>query len=230
MKVLRNSIGAALIATILLALFGLAFGNTPAAATSRSAATEVKYAPVAAGAYTFDPAHSTIGFAVRHLEINWVDGRFKDFAGTVNFDEKDVTNSTVSFTAKIDSIDTEVAPRDTHLKSADFFDAAKYPELKFVSTKIEKRGKDRYTLVGDLTIKDVTKPVSIPFTYTGAVADPWGGTRFGIEGSTRINRRDFNINYGNALPFGGFDVGNEVNITLKLEAVKAQPKAEAAAK
>ncbi len=226
MKIFRNTIAMTMAVTILLALFGIAFGySTPAAGAAEKAA-EVKYAPVTSGAYNLDPAHSTIGFAVRHLEINWVDGRFKDFTGTINFDEKDVTRSTVNFTAKIESIDTEVAQRDEHLRSADFFDAEKYPELKFVSTKIEKRGgKDRYTLIGDLTIKDVTKQVSVPFTYTGAVSDPWGGTRFGIEGSTRINRRDFNINYGNALPFGGFDVGNEVSIILKLEAVKAQPAA-----
>src|SRR5512134_1497094 len=108
MKVLRNSIGAALIATILLALFGIAFGQTSVASAASAVQTEVKYAPVTGGAYTLDPAHSTIGFAVRHLEINWVDGRFKDFAGTVNFDEKDVTNSTVNFTAKIESIDIEI--------------------------------------------------------------------------------------------------------------------------
>jgi polyisoprenoid-binding protein YceI len=161
---------------------------------------------------------------VRHLEINWVEGRFKDFNGTINYDDKDVTRSKVQFTAKIESIDTGVEQRNAHLRTADFFDAAKYPEMKFVSTKIEKKGKGKYILFGDLTIKDVTKPISFPFTFTGAVPDPWGGTRFGIQAETVINRRDYNINWGNALPVGGFDVGNNVTVKLQLEAVKATAK------
>lgn len=180
----------------------------------------VKYAPVPAGKYNLDPAHSIIGFAVRHLEINWVEGRFKDFTGTIDFNDRDVTKSTVEFTAKIDSIDTGVAPRDNHLKTADFFDAKTYPEMTFKSSSIVKKGKDQYVLKGDLTMRGVTKAVELPFTYTGAITDPWGKTRFGIEAHTKINRRDFGINYGKAMAIGGFDVGNEVTINLQLEAVK----------
>jgi polyisoprenoid-binding protein YceI len=225
MKVLRNSIGAAVITMIVLALFTFVFGgNFKTSAAERTTMDTVSYMPIPAGAYNLDPAHTVIGFGVKHLEIAVVEGRFKDFKGTINFDDKDVTKSTVEFTAKIDSIDTGVTPRNEHLRTADFFDAAKYPEMTFKSTRVEKKGKS-YVLYGDLTIKDVTKPVAIPFTITGAVKDPWGGTRFGVEASTTINRRDFGINYGNALPIGGFDVANEVAIKLHLEAVKSEPKA-----
>jgi polyisoprenoid-binding protein YceI len=224
MRFLRNSIGAAIIATLVLALVGLVFGGSAASAMAdKDNAAKVAYAPIASGTYNFDPAHGVIGFSVRHLEIALVEGRFKDFKGTVNFDDKDITKSTVEFSAKIDSVDTGVAPRDAHLKTADFFDAAKYPEMTFKSTKVEKKGKN-LVLYGDLTIKGVTKPVALPFTIAGAVSDPWGGTRFGIEASTKINRRDFGINFGNALANGGIDVGNEVAIKLHLEAVRAESK------
>lgn len=160
----------------------------------------------------------------RQFEINWVSGRFKDFNGTVNYDEQDATKSTVAFSAKIESVDTGVAPRDKHLRTADFFDAATYPEMKFVSTKIEKKGKDKYILRGDFTMKDVTKQIEFPFTFTDAIKDPRGSTRFGIEAHTKINRRDYGITYGSALAAGGFDVGNEITVDLHLEAVKSEPK------
>ncbi len=232
MNKIRNTI----LAVILTALVALPFvGNVtvPGAAQAQGEQTKsvkVNYAPVASGSYNLDPAHSLIGFAVEHLEINCVEGRFKDFTGTINHNDRDVTKSTVEFKAKITSIDTEIAPRDEHLRSADFFDAAKYPEMTFKSTKIEKAGKGKYVLHGDLTIKGVTRRIEFPFTFTGAIKDPWGGTRFGIEAETKINRRDYRINYGNALPAGGFDVGNEVTINLRLEAVKQEPKPSAAVK
>ena len=229
MKKIRNMI----LATMLAALIALPFTgsvSTPSAAQAQEKTKSVKinYAPVPAGIYNLDPAHSLIGFAVKHLEINWVEGRFKDFTGMIKYNAEDATKSSVEFSAKIASIDTEVGARDEHLRSADFFDAAKYPEMTFKSTKIEKRGKDNYVIHGDLTIKGVTKRIEFPFTFTGAIKDPWGGTRFGIEAQTKINRRDFGINYGNALAAGGFDVGNEVTIDLRLEAVKQEPKTAAA--
>jgi polyisoprenoid-binding protein YceI len=229
MKKIRNTI----LAVILAAFVALPFvGNVTvpgaAQAQEQTKAVKVNYAPVASGIYNLDPAHSLIGFAVEHLEINWVEGRFKDFTGTINYNDQDVTKSTVEFKAKIASIDTEVAARDEHLRSADFFDASVYPEMTFKSTKIEKKGKETYVLHGNLTIKDVTKQIEFPFTFTGAVKDPWGGTRFGIEAQTKINRRDYGINYGNALASGGFDVGGEVTIDLRLEAVKQESKTTAA--
>jgi polyisoprenoid-binding protein YceI len=221
MKTVRNAIAAAALAVLTAAAF---FGG-PAAVEAGAQAREAKvaYAPIPAGDYKLDTAHSRIGFAVRHLEINWVEGRFKDFAGTVHFDDKDVTKSSVEFTAKVASVDTEVEARDKHLRTADFFDAEKYPEMTFKSTGVERKGKDAYILRGDLTMKGVTKPVALPFTIAGAVKDPWGNTRFGIEAETKINRRDFGINYGNAFA-GGLDVGNEVTISLRLEAVQPGTK------
>jgi polyisoprenoid-binding protein YceI len=217
MKTFRNAIaGAALAALAAVTFFG---GPAAVEAGAQARGTKVAYAPIPAGDYKLDPAHSRIGFAVRHLEINWVEGRFKDFAGTVHYDDKDVTKSTVEFTAKVASVDTEVEARDKHLRTADFFDAEKYPEMTFKSTGVERKNKDAYVLRGDLTIKGVTKPVALPFTIAGAVKDPWGNTRFGVEAQTNINRRDFGINYGNAFA-GGLDVGNEVTISLRLEAVQ----------
>ena len=216
---LQNIISATIITTLLLVLVGLALGS----ATQAPDADKVNYAPVAAGTYNFDANHTIIGFGVKHLEIAIVEGRFKDLSGTVTYDDKDVTKSSVEFTAKIDSIDTGVAARDAHLRTPDFFDVAKYPTMTFKSTRVEKKGKD-LVLHGDLTIKGVTKQVSFPFTMTGAVKDPWGGTRFGIAASTTINRRDFGITWGNTLPLGGIDVANQVAVDLHIEAVRAEAK------
>ena len=187
-------------------------------------APKTNFAPIATGDYKIDPAHSTVGFLIRHYEINWVEGRFKDFDGTIRYDAADVTKSSVEFAAKIASVDTGVAARDQHLQKDDFFDAAKFPLMTFKSTRVERKGKSGYVLHGDLTLHGVTKPVAVPFTMTGAVQDARGNTRFGIEGHTKINRRDFGMNYGTALPGGGFDIGNEVTINLYLEALKPAPK------
>jgi polyisoprenoid-binding protein YceI len=220
MRTFRNAIVAAALAAVFAAPFAGGFATRTAGA--QAPAAKVSYAPVPGGAYSIDPAHSLIGFAVRHLEINWVEGRFKDFKGTINYDEKDVTKSTVEFTAQVASVDTEVEARDKHLRTADFFDVEKYPEMSFKSTRVERKAK-AFVLHGDLTLKGVTKPVQFPFTMTGAVKDPWGNTRFGVEAETKINRRDFGVNYGNAFA-GGLDVGNEVAITLRLEVVLPAPK------
>jgi polyisoprenoid-binding protein YceI len=218
MKQHRNFLFTALAAAFFAALLMVTISGsfTTSAANGPDA---VKYLPITSGTYSFDPNHTVIGFGVKHLEIAIVEGRFKDFTGSVNFDDKDITKSSVSFTAKIASIDTGVEPRNKHLRTADFFDADKYPEMTFQSTQVSKKGKG-YQMTGDLTIKGVTKRVTFPFTITGAVKDPWGGTRFGIEAETVINRRDFGINYGNALPMGGFDVANSVSVGLHIEAVK----------
>lgn len=230
MKTLRDAIFAAalvLLGVIAALVAPSLVGAAGTTANAQTRAAKIAYAPAPVGAYQIDPAHSLIGFAVRHLEINWVEGRFNDFKGTINFDGRDVTKSSVEFAARIASIDTEVAARDKHLRSADFFDAEKHPEMTFRSTRVERRGEGPHVLHGDLTIKGVTKSVAIPFTMTGAVKDPWGGTRFGVEARTKIDRRDFGINYGNALAAGGLDVGNEVEISLRLEAVLPAQKAAA---
>src|SRR6478672_4234374 len=136
MKTYKAAIFAAIVAAI--ALFGVLAGGRTLEVAAGSKPDTVKYVPIPAGTYNIDPAHSIIGFAVRHFEINWVEGRFKDFKGTVNFDDKDITKSSVEFNAKIASIDTGVEGRNKHLRTADFFDAEKYPDMKFVSTKVEQ--------------------------------------------------------------------------------------------
>ncbi|HEX8474924.1 MAG TPA: YceI family protein [Pyrinomonadaceae bacterium] len=221
---LRNAIfAAALAASVALPFVASVAASTVSAQTTQQAA-KVSYVPVPGGDYKIDAAHSTIGFAIRHYEINWVSGRFKDFSGTIHYNEQDVTKSSVEFTAKVESIDTGVAPRDNHLRTADFFEVAKYPEMTFKSTRVERKGKDRYVLHGDFTLKGVTKQVALPFTVTGAIKDPRGNTRFGISAQTKIDRRDYGITWGKALEGGGLDLGNEVTIDLQLEAVKPAPK------
>jgi polyisoprenoid-binding protein YceI len=177
------------------------------------------------GAYNFDKAHSFIGFKVKHTGLIEVPGFFRDFTGEVNFDSKDISKSSVSFKAMTTSIDTGVTGRDTHLRSADFFEVEKYPELTFKSTKVEKSGKG-WTVTGDLTMKGVTKSVSIPFEIAGWL--PGGersGPKMGIVGETTINRRDYGINYGRTMPGGIAQIGDDVKVVLQIEAGKAKEPA-----
>jgi len=175
------------------------------------------------GAYSFDKAHSFIGFKVKHMGLIEVPGFFRDFTGTVNYDTADPTRSTVEFTAKATSVDTGVAGRDRHLRTADFFDVEKFAELTFKSTKVEKKGK-AWIVSGDLTMRGVTKPVSIPFEITGFV--PGGeraGAKIGIAGETTLNRRDFGVNYGNNMPSGIPVIADQVKVVLQIEAAKPGP-------
>lgn len=185
---------------------------------------KVSYAPIPGGEYKIDPAHSVIGFSIRHFGISWVRGRFEKLTGTIRYDERDVTKSAVEFTATIDSIDTGVEARDAHLRTADFFDAAKYPEMSFKSTRVERKGQEQYVLHGDFTLKGVTKQISFPFTTTGAIKDAQGNTRFGVAVQTKINRRDYGITWGKVMENGASDVGDEVSIDIQLEVVKPAPK------
>jgi polyisoprenoid-binding protein YceI len=172
------------------------------------------------GAYSFDKAHSFIGFKVKHMGLIEVPGFFRDFTGTVNYDSANPTKSSVEFTAKVTSVDTGVAGRDRHLRTADFFDVEKFPDLTFKSTKVEKKGKG-WIVSGDLTMRGVTKPVSIPFEITGFV--PGGersGAKIGIAGETTLNRRDFGVNYGGNMPSGGPVVADQVKVVLQIEAGK----------
>lgn len=153
-----------------------------------------------------------------------VPGFFRDFTGTVNYDANDIAKSSVEFTAKVESIDTGVAPRDKHLRTADFFDVEKFPELTFKSTKVEKKGKN-LVVSGDLTMRGVTKPISIPFQIAGWLPEgERNGWKMGIQGETMLNRRDFGVNYGNNLPSGIPAIGDMVKVVLQIEAAK--PKAE----
>ena len=171
--------------------------------------------------YQIDPVHSTIGFSVKHMVISNVKGNFTDFSGVIYLDDKDIKNSRVEVTIKASSINTRNERRDAHLKSPDFFDAEKYPDITFKSKKIEKNDNG-YVIVGDLTIKGVTKEVSFPFTYFGPINDPWGNQRNGVQASLTINRQDFGVSWNNTLDNGGLVVGNEVNIEINLEVVKVK--------
>ena len=175
------------------------------------------------GSYNFDKAHSFIGFKVKHMGLIEVPGYFRDFTGTVNYDASDPAKSSVEFSAKVTSVDTGVAGRDRHLRTADFFDVEKFPEMTFKSSKVEKKGKG-WIVSGDLTMRGVTKPVSIPFEITGFL--PGGdraGAKIGITGETVINRRDFGVNYGTNLPSGVPQVADQVKVVLSIEAGKPGP-------
>lgn len=180
------------------------------------------------GTYNFDKAHSFIGFKVKHMGLIEVPGFFRDFTGTVNYDGKDVSKSSVEFSAKVTSVDTGVTGRDNHLRTADFFEVEKFPDMTFKSTKVEKKG-NAWTVTGDLTMKGVTKSVAIPFNITGFLpGNQRNGPRMGITGETTINRRDFGVNYGNNLPGTNTPViSDDVKVVLQIEAVqpKEAPKA-----
>ncbi len=180
------------------------------------------------GTYNFDKAHTFIQFKVTHTGLIEVPGFFRDFTGSVNFDAKDITKSTVEFTAKATSIDTGVAARDNHLRSADFFEVEKYPEITFKSTKVEKKGKG-YLLTGDFTMKGVTKSITFPFQIAGWLpANDKSGGKMGIAAETTINRRDYGVNWGSNLPGTTIPaVADNVKISLQIEAVKKKetPKA-----
>lgn len=177
----------------------------------------------ASGAYNFDKAHTSIGFRVKHMGLVDVPGFFRDFTGTINYDAKDIKKSSVEFAAKATSVDTGVAPRDKHLRSADFFEVEKFADLTFKSTKIEKKGKN-LMITGDLTMKGVTKSITFPFNVAGFIVDAKSGaTRMGATAETVINRRDFGVNYGTNLPNGSPVISDNITIVLNIEANMPAP-------
>ncbi len=176
--------------------------------------------------YSLDATHSTTGFAVKHLVISTVRGTFTKFAGAVSYDDADPARSTVQATIDVNSLDTQVADRDAHLRSPDFFDVAKYPTMTFKSTKVERKGADRLAVTGDLTLHGVTRPVVLDVTTTPEVKGMFGETRRGFAATTKISRKDFGLTW-NKVVEAGPAVGDEVAITLDLEAVKDQPKTAA---
>jgi len=171
--------------------------------------------------YQIDAAHSEATFTVRHL-ITKVRGRFSDFAGTIAFDEADPARSTVSFTIQAASIDTNQKDRDAHLRSADFFETEKYPTITFVSTGITAAGGDQFAVTGRFTIRDVTKDITLPVTLLGKAKDPWGNERVAFEAEYTLNRKDYGLTWNAALETGGFLVGDEVKISLSVQAVPTE--------
>lgn len=183
-------------------------------------------APLMAANYKVDTGHSQVGFKIKHL-FSKVPGRFAKY--TASFDYDPAMTSTGNFVAEIDaaSIDTAEPKRDEHLRGADFFDVAKHPKITFKSTKVTPKDKTNFKVAGDLTIKGVTKPVEFNFEYLGETKDPWGNLKAGFQASTKINRKDWGINWNKTLDAGGFVLGDDVEIELNIEAENATPKKKA---
>ena len=173
------------------------------------------------GSYTIDPAHTRIGFVARHAMVTKVRGSFNEFEGTATVDGDNPANSSVRVTIDATSIDTRNAQRDEHLRSNDFLAMEQYPEITFVSTGVERTGDTEFDLTGDLTIKGVTRSVTIPFDFEGAATDPFGNLRAGFEGSVTINRKDYGITWNAALETGGVLVSDKIVLEFEVSAVKA---------
>jgi polyisoprenoid-binding protein YceI len=168
--------------------------------------------------WKIDPSHTTIEFVAKHMMITTVKGRFADFEGTIVADEEQLANSTVEATMKAASLDTRADQRDTHLRSADFLDVERYPEVTFRSTRIDGT-REHFKLTGDLTIRGTTRPITLDVTFEGTGKDPWGGTRASFSASGKIDRRDYGLTWNVALETGGILVSNEIKINVEAQAV-----------
>lgn len=171
------------------------------------------------GQYKVDVAHTSVSFSVKHMVIATVRGSFTDFEGEITYDEKDLSKWSVKGKISVESINTNNADRDKHLRSADFFDSKKYPYITFESKNFRKEG-DGYVCTGILTMKGVSKEIEIPFKILGKVKDPLGKERIGVEASLKLNRQDYGISWSKTLDNGGLVAGNEVKIELSAEFVK----------
>ncbi|GAB3047962.1 YceI family protein [Sediminivirga luteola] len=171
------------------------------------------------GDYQIDPTHSRIGFVTRHAAISKVRGQFNEFSGEIVAAGENLAESSVKVNVTVASIDTNNEQRDGHLRTNDFFDPETYPEITFVSTAVQAKG-DTLEVTGDLTIKGVTKSVTIPFEYGGEAVDPFGATRAGFEGSLVIDRRDYGITWNAPLETGGLLVGEKVTLEVEISVVK----------
>ena len=171
--------------------------------------------------WTIDAAHSSVEFAVRHLMITTVRGRFTDVKGTVTADEADPSKSTVEVVIDAASIDTREPQRDAHLRSADFFDVERFPTVTFRSTRVDKGDGESFTLAGDLTIHGVTRPVVLAVQSEGRIKDAWGGIRSGFTAATKIKRSDFGLTWNQLLEAGGVTVSDEVKISLDVQLVSS---------
>jgi len=177
--------------------------------------------PTTATPWTVDPTHSGVSFTVRHMVFSKVRGRFARYEAALHLDETDLTRSSVEVTIEAASIDTGVADRDTHLRSADFFDVEKFPALRFRSTKVEKLGQDRYAVTGALTVRTVTRRVVPKVAEGGRGTDHRGHQRAGFTASTSFDRKDFGLKWNQLLEAGGVLVGERVDIEIELQAVRA---------
>jgi polyisoprenoid-binding protein YceI len=189
--------------------------------TAAALAALVALPAQAADTYKIDPGHSDVSFQVRHM-LTQVRGKFNDYQGTVNLDPAKLESSSVDFSIKATSIDTGVADRDKHLRSADFFDTEKFPEITFKSKSIKKTGKDTYNVTGTFTMHGVSKELTLPVSFLGTVKDPWGNQRAAFAAETTLNRKDFGIVWNKALDSGGALLGDDVKVAINLETVKAK--------
>ena len=181
---------------------------------------------LAADTYQFDKSHTTVGFQIRHVVTN-VGGKFQDFSGSIKVDRVKPENSSVEFTIQAASINTNEPKRDEHLKSPDFFDVTNQPTITFKSTSVKPSGKDTYEVAGNLTMRGVTKAVTLPITFLGEGRDPWGNEKMGFELQTTLNRKDYGIIWNKALDQGGLLLGDEVKVQISVEANKVKQTADA---
>jgi polyisoprenoid-binding protein YceI len=164
-----------------------------------------------------DPAHTNVEFAVKHLMISSVKGRFGAVAGELTGNLEDPTNFSLNVTLDTASVDTRQSQRDAHLRSPDFFDADKWPQIQIAGKRIEGDVNDEFTLIGDITIRDITREIALSVTNEGSVRDPWGGSRIGFSAKAKLDRRDFGLTYNQALEAGGWVVGDEIKISVDVE-------------
>jgi polyisoprenoid-binding protein YceI len=170
--------------------------------------------------WAIDPTHSEIGFKVKHMMFTNVSGKFGTYDATIVTDDDNFENASMEFSADINSIDTNNADRDNHLKSADFFDADNHPKLTFKASSFTKTDGHNYELTGDLTLRGVTKSVKFPVEFSGLMQDPWGNTKAGLNIDGKINRKDWGLNWNSALETGGVLVGEEVKLNIELQLAK----------
>jgi polyisoprenoid-binding protein YceI len=172
------------------------------------------------GDYDIDAVHSRLGFAAKHAMVTTVRGQFTTYTAEVHLDEDNIANTTARVEIDATSFDTGNEGRDNHVRSADFFEVEKYPKITFVSTSAERKSDDEFVLHGDLTIRDITKPVSIDFEQTGAAVDPWGNFRVGFEGKAKIDRTDWGVSYNAPLGTGGLVISEKITLEFDIAAVR----------
>jgi polyisoprenoid-binding protein YceI len=182
--------------------------------------------PAAAESWSLDASHSTVGFSVRHMMVTNVKGSFGKFTAMVDGSPADPASAKISATIEVASVDTRDAKRDEHLRAPDFFDAAKFPQMTFASTKVEKTSATTAKVTGNLTLRGVTKPVVLDVEYTSPLKNPWGKTVVGASATGKINRKDFGVNWSKSLDGGGLVVGDDVTIQLDLQFVKSEAPAK----
>ena len=185
-----------------------------------SAAATAPTTPTAVSTWTIDPAHSGVEFAVKHMMVSTVKGRFGSFEGRIQLNEADAASSSVTASVDTASVDTREAQRDAHLRSDDFFGAEQYPKMTFRSTKVEHVEGDRWQITGDLTIRDVTREVVLDTEYEGQIKDAYGKQRAAFSADTVLNRKDFGLNWNGLIETGGVIVGDKVRVTLNIAAVR----------